>query len=51
LLYGLAPVGAGLALDAALAFGTAPLLAYRVLFVAAATATLLSYAPLRAFRS
>lgn len=50
LIYGVAPFLAGIGLGAALAGGVAPLLAYRVLFVVAAVATVLALVPLRAFR-
>lgn len=50
LIYGLAPVAAGISLDAALANGVDVLAAYRLLFVLAAVATLAALWPLRGFR-
>jgi MFS family permease len=49
LAYGLAPLLAGLTLEAALATGAEPLQAHRAVFVACAVATLLALAPLRDF--
>jgi MFS family permease len=49
-VYGLAPILAGVALDRAVSAGVAPLPAYRVLFVVAAIATVLGLVPLREFR-
>ena len=50
LAYGAAPVLVGLALDAAIGAGAAPVVAYRVLFAAAALACALAPLPLRGFR-
>ncbi len=47
LVYGVAPLLAGLGLDAAVAAGVPSLLAYRTLFFVAALMTLLALAPLR----
>jgi len=49
-LYGVAPLAAGIALDAAFAIGVTPLTAYRMLFALAAIASVLSLVPLRGFR-
>lgn len=49
LAYGLAPVAAGLAIDAALGAGLAPARVYHVLLISAAAVTLLSLRPLRIF--
>ena len=50
-VYGLAPFLAGISLDAAVAAGVTPLVAYRTLFVVAALATVLALVPLRTVRS
>ena len=47
--YALAPVAAGLALQAAIALGTTELLAYRPLFALTAVAFAVSWIPLRHF--
>jgi predicted MFS family arabinose efflux permease len=47
LVYGLAPLTAGLLLELAIAWGLEPLAAYRALFGACALAALLALAPLR----
>jgi len=51
LVYGIAPILAGVGLERAVAGGATPLIAYRALFATAALMTLLSLVPLRSFRA